>query len=444
MTIPVCTAVCEGLHEKSYPSASLPKTITLTGSATEGPILEWEWSVVPTDPSVRGGYPAGSAVATGVNGDFTAGKATIQSPSCVLDLVGGYCFTLRARNASGWSRPSYPYGDGTSCQAIVFMMNTAGQKYPPEQMFRYADVLNALIAEAALAVRTITPALPLSGGGSLAADRVLGINQATSTTDGYLTQGDWAAFTAKMTNVMSALGDLIVGGTAGAPGRLPVGASGTVLHGGTPPGYSKVVEGDLSLSAITTANATHDQHGFMPALSNNGGQYLNGQGNWGTPAGVTSAYTSLAFLNETSVTVTHNFGAYPLVQVLNGAGLLITPQSITHTDLNNTVITFTGSTSGTLVLSLGSPQAQAVRVVAANYPVTAADRIVQGTATGKTITLLTAVGNTGREFIVDNGSAGNIFLEPQAGQTIEDEAIQTIPPNSAIHVYADGAGWRIY
>jgi hypothetical protein len=126
----------------SYPNTTLPKAITLAGSATNGPILAWEWSVLPTWTANPGGYPSGSAIATGAVGDFTDGKASIQNPSVTLDVIGGYCFSLRAQNADGWSAPSY-LGDGTSCQAIAYVLTMGGRKVPPESMFRYSDDLNA-------------------------------------------------------------------------------------------------------------------------------------------------------------------------------------------------------------------------------------------------------------------------------------------------------------
>lgn len=142
MPRPVCTALIEGVHSKTYAYLSLPKTIALTGSATNGPILEWEWSVLPTWSPNSGGYPEGSTVATGTNGSFTDGKSSTQNPTgVVLDLAGGYCFSLRARNADGWSAPSY-LGDGTGCQAIVYILTADKKRIPPENMFRYPNDLN--------------------------------------------------------------------------------------------------------------------------------------------------------------------------------------------------------------------------------------------------------------------------------------------------------------
>ncbi len=293
--------------------------------------------------------------------------------------------------------------------------------------------------------RTISTTAPLTGGGDLSADRTIGITQATGGTDGYLSAVDWTIFNAKMSNVMNQLGDIIYGGAAGTPTRLGIGAAGTVLHGGTTPSYSAVVEGDISLSAISTNDATVLRHGFLPPLSGNTNQFLDGGGNWSTPSGgVQAAYTSVTFTNQTSVTLIHNFGAYPVVQVFDGTGAVLIPLSIVNTSINQFTVTFAVSTSGTIVATVGSPQAQNVVVTGSDYAITTANRIVQVTVAGKTVTLPTAIGIDGSEFIIDNSSTGNITLAPQAGETVEGESSQNIPRDSAIHVYSDGTAWRIY
>jgi hypothetical protein len=152
MAVPKATALHSGAHETSYPYTDLAptKNISLTGSATNGPILEWEWSIVPTDPNNAGGLPAASGLLTSTSGDFSNGKATVQNPSLDLDAAGGYNFQLRARNADGWSDPSYPSAaaptaDGTDCQAIVYILTPRGLKQPPANMYRYEDNLNATL-----------------------------------------------------------------------------------------------------------------------------------------------------------------------------------------------------------------------------------------------------------------------------------------------------------
>lgn len=306
--------------------------------------------------------------------------------------------------------------------------------------------LNALEVGTVPLARTIATTLPLTGGGTLAANLTLGIQQATGTTDGFLSKGNWVTFNAKMTNPMTADGDLIYGGTAGAPSVLVIGAAGTVLHSdGTVPSWSAVVESDITLAANTTNNVTTARHGFAPILPNNAAQYLNGQGNWTTPSGQTNAYTTHAFAGSVLEVVIHNFNAYPLVQVIDGAGLVIAPATITHDSVNQVTLTFGAPSTGTILLTLGSPQAQAYRTVPGDYTIDPlVDRIVKATGAASTITLPTAVGYAGREFVIDNASGGNITLDGNGAETIEGETTQTLPNDSAIHVYSDGANWRIY
>lgn len=49
---------------------------------------------------------------------------------------------------------------------------------------------------------------------------------------------------------------------------------------------------ELTLLDDTNNNATPSAHGFLPKLSNNSTQYLNGQGNWVLPSGLVSTATA--------------------------------------------------------------------------------------------------------------------------------------------------------
>jgi hypothetical protein len=82
---------------------------------------------------------------------------------------------------------------------------------------------------------------------------------------------------------------------------------------------------------------------------------------------------------------------------------------------------------------------------AVNYSPSAQHHYVNVTVSGKTVTLPTAVGCAGREYKIDNASTGDITIATTSplGQTIEGETTQTVPINSCIQVYSDGANWRI-
>ena len=61
---------------------------------------------------------------------------------------------------------------------------------------------------------------------------VFAIPVATSGANGYLASGDWSTFNGKMSNPMLAVGDIIYGGVAGVPTRLPDVALGSYLRSG--------------------------------------------------------------------------------------------------------------------------------------------------------------------------------------------------------------------
>lgn len=202
-------------------------------------------------------------------------------------------------------------------------------------------------------------------------------------------------------------------------------------------------ENDLLFTDITTLNSVSTKHGLLPKLSNTSTQFLNGQGNWATPSGTTNSYTTTAFTSQTSVTVTHSFGTYPIVSVFDSNGEVLIPYSIVHTSTNAFVVTFSIITTGTIISSVGSPQANTIISTAINYTILSSDKIIICTAFGKTITLPSAVGKDGFQYYIDNASAGNISLTTTSSQTINGLIIQIIPSDSAISVYSNGSNWRI-
>lgn len=210
--------------------------------------------------------------------------------------------------------------------------------------------------------------------------------------------------------------------------------------------YFPIVESDLVLSDVTTWNVTSTGHGFVPRLTGNSAQFLDGGGNWSLPpsGGTVNSYSLTTFYNQTSVNVTHNFGTYPAVQVLTSSGLICTSAGLTivHNSADDFTVHFAAPSNGSAVATIGSPPMQSVRNIADNYAVLTTDKILTVSAAGKTITLYTAIGNTGKEVVVDNDSTGDIYVT--GSQTIQNETIQTIPSDSAIRMYSTGSVWRIY
>jgi hypothetical protein len=67
-------------------------------------------------------------------------------------------------------------------------------------------------------------------------------------------------------------------------------------------------------------------------------------------------FTSQAFTAQTSVTVTHNFGDYPVVEIIDNTGAVVVPLSVIHASVNAFTVTFSASTTGTIMASGGSAE----------------------------------------------------------------------------------------
>ena len=59
-----------------------------------------------------------------------------------------------------------------------------------------------------------------------------------------------------------------------------------------------------------------------------------------------------SFSNVISSSVTHNFGRYPLVQVINDLGYQFIPLTVIHNSLNDVTVTFATASSGTILISM--------------------------------------------------------------------------------------------
>ena len=94
-----------------------------------------------------------------------------------------------------------------------------------------------------------------------------------------------ARFKGGITNDAATASALVISDANKGSIGLATGGSSTVVHGTTPPTYSAVVEGDLSLSDITTANASTSNHGLVKKLPNDATKYYDGTGNYSIPAG---------------------------------------------------------------------------------------------------------------------------------------------------------------
>jgi len=172
-------------------------------------------------------------------------------------------------------------------------------------------------------------------------------------------------------------------------------------------------------------------------------QFINGQGNLAIPSGIVSTYTAVSFSAQTSVTVNHNFAAYPVVQIiLSDNTLALAP--ITHTSINSFTVTFPSAQTGTVIATIGSDQAPSYIAVSSNYTTTSEYNIIQATTAGITITVESAVGKTGLEKTINNSSSGDITLLPTGLELLGIYSSITLSTQDSISLYSDGTNWRIF
>jgi hypothetical protein len=83
------------------------------------------------------------------------------------------------------------------------------------------------------------------------------------------------------------------------------------------------------------------------------------------PAGlsVPSSYLTQTFVSQTTVTVNHNFGSYPVVQIIDNTGEVLVPKTITNTSLLSLTITFDVAKSGTVILTIGKASTQSTAIL---------------------------------------------------------------------------------
>ena len=228
-----------------------------------------------------------------------------------------------------------------------------------------------------------------------------------------------------------------------------LGTVNQVLHG-NPSGaltFSAVVEDDISLSNVSTNNASITKHGFLDQLPGGTGVFKRGDGAWAAPASVTvpNAYIeeSFAYTANVAHNIAHNFGARPLVQCITATGDMIIPLTINHVDLNTVAITFDDSATYDIILTMGSPPFTNVTIVSGNYVVLGGDYTIKQTVANKTITLPTAVGRTGKLFRIKNASVGITDVIFTGGQNADGYTDVTIPSKNSYDFQSDGNNYIV-
>lgn len=185
-----------------------------------------------------------------------------------------------------------------------------------------------------LIVEGTTPSSPSAGNQRLfvrSSDHLLCVVNSSGTVTPLATAG--------FANPMTTAGDIIYGGASGLPTRRAIGAATTVLHGGaSAPAYSAVVEADLGLTDVTTADATTSQHGFLKKLDNNAAHFMDGTGAWSTPSGGSAALLAVNKYAPSSQTIYTVSGGTTYADV----------------DSTNMKVTFTAPASGNVIVRLSA------------------------------------------------------------------------------------------
>jgi hypothetical protein len=79
-------------------------------------------------------------------------------------------------------------------------------------------------------------------------------------------------------------------------------------------------------------------------------------------------YNANPFTSQTSVTVTHDFGYYPVVNVIDNTGAQIIPLSVVHNSVDDFTVTFSISTTGIILSTAGgAPSGDMVLATAQEY-----------------------------------------------------------------------------
>lgn len=205
---------------------------------------------------------------------------------------------------------------------------------------------------------------------------------------------------------------------------------------------SDIQETDLSLTDVTTANATTSLHGLLPKLSGSTSQYLDGAGNFSTPSTTENYYLKQEFTLTNTITVNHNFGTQPLVQTVVNS-FVVFPFSIEHLNDNSCVVAFSNAVSGYILASLGTPQIQKYTSINANYSVVSDDYFIEASVSGITITLPDATVNASKVFNIDNSAAASVFVDTTSSQTINGALSLEVFSSEAKTIVSNGLNYRI-
>jgi len=305
---------------------------------------------------------------------------------------------------------------------IVDITNGATKKITVGNLTTYIAALSETLTNKTLTSPTI--ATILNGAGTLTLPTTTDTLVGRATTDTLTNK----TLTSPVINVGSdATGDIYYR-SSGILTRLAVGGANTLLHGGTIPAYSAVVEGDITLADVTTLDVSTTKHGFVPKAPNDTSKVLRGDATWAVVSAsallgsVTTAVTSPTSTVETAL-LTQSIPANTL-STNKGVKVTIFFDGFTMTSNGNFTFRFKyGSTtlvtvvigsatitSGTgilefILLAKGATNSQAGSARLLATP--------DGTATGSVITSFSGSGTSAE----DSTGALNLIITTQSQNT---------------------------
>jgi hypothetical protein len=109
---------------------------------------------------------------------------------------------------------------------------------------------------------------------------------------------------------------------------------------------------------------------------------------------------------------------------------------------NGTITDHGGGVYEYVPASSGGRYSLAVTTQSGDYTVLSTDDLVLMSGSGKTATLPTAVGITGRPFYIKNTGTGLVTIATTSAQTIDGVTTQTLAPQWALTVCSDGSNWQ--
>lgn len=125
---------------------------------------------------------------------------------------------------------------------------------------------------------------------------------------------------------------------------------------------------------------------------------------------------------------------YKLVTSLDGTESLYLDDANSDVPKKITYSNFVSTVSGNITLSYVSKTA--------NYTLTSTDTWVKCDGTF-TITLPTAIGITGKQYIISNVGTGVITVDANGSQTIQGDLTQDIYQYESLTIASDGANWIV-